>query len=41
LHTPDQRNFEGLPADGVTAVVADGKFPTVPPMVPVVRFDQK
>lgn len=41
MHAPDQRNFDGLPADGVTATVAEGKFPTVPAMVPVVRFDQK
>ena len=41
MHAPAQSNVEGLPADGVTATVLEGKFPTVPAMVPVVRFDQK
>jgi hypothetical protein len=41
MHTPEQSNVEGSPADGVVTTVTDGKFPTVPPMVPLVRFDSK
>jgi GTPase SAR1 family protein len=41
MHTPDQSNVEGLPAEGVATTVTDGRFPVVPPMVPLVRFDSK
>jgi hypothetical protein len=41
LHAPDQSNVEGVLADGVTVTVAEGKFPVVPPMVPIVRFEKK
>jgi hypothetical protein len=41
MHTPDQSNVEGLVAEGVTTTVSEGKFPTVPALVPVVRFAEK
>jgi hypothetical protein len=41
LHSADQSNVEGLLAEGVTATVTEGKFPTVPPMVPIVRLEKK
>jgi hypothetical protein len=41
MHAPEQSNVEGSPADGVVTTVTDGKFPLVPPMVPLVRFDSK
>jgi len=41
MHFPEQSNVEGSPADGVVTVVTEGKFPLVPPMVPLVRFDSK
>src|SRR5262245_15102888 len=41
LHTPEQSHAEGVVAEGVTTEVTDGKFPMVPPLVPVVRLDPK
>jgi hypothetical protein len=41
MHAPEQSNVEGSPADGVVTAVTEGKFPLVPPMVPLVRFDSK
>jgi hypothetical protein len=41
LHAQDQSNVDGLLADGVTVAVAEGRYPMVPPMVPVVRFEKK
>jgi len=41
LHAADQSNVEGLLAEGVAVTVTDGKFPGVPPMVPIVRFEKK
>ncbi|HEX3150944.1 MAG TPA: hypothetical protein VHR66_22890 [Gemmataceae bacterium] len=41
MHTPDQSNVDGILAEGVTTTVVDGKFPMVPAMVPLVRFDGK
>jgi GTPase SAR1 family protein len=40
LHEPEQSNVEGLLAVGVTVTVTDGQFPTVPPMVPIVRWEK-
>ncbi|HKA07041.1 MAG TPA: hypothetical protein VKD71_07265, partial [Gemmataceae bacterium] len=36
LHAADQKNIDGQLAEGVVTTVTDGKFPTVPPMVPIV-----
>jgi hypothetical protein len=41
MHSPDQSNVEGQPADGVVTTVVEGKFPIVPAMVPLVRFEMK
>jgi hypothetical protein len=41
LHTPDQSSIDGLLAVGVVARVAEGTFPSVPAMVPVVGSAKK
>jgi GTPase SAR1 family protein len=41
LHAPGQEVAKSFPAEGVVTTVADGKFPAVPPMIPLVRFDSK
>jgi hypothetical protein len=40
MHAPDQKNVEGVVAQGITTTI-EGKFPTVPAMIPLVRFDGK
>ena len=39
LHEPAQKSVEGIVAEGVTATVSEGKFPSVPPLIPLVRFN--
>jgi hypothetical protein len=41
LHEPEQNHVDGLLAVGVTVTVSEGQFPTVPPMVPVVKPEKK
>jgi hypothetical protein len=41
LHAADQTPREGVTAEGVTTEVTDGKFPAVPPLVPMVRLEMK
>jgi hypothetical protein len=41
LHALDQKNIDGQLAEGVVTTVTEGKFPSVPPMVPIVPFEKK